>query len=182
MSKTARNKSVTLELKISHKLAVTCDTNVTVITYKILKSYMGFCIFLITEDLSFRLFGLKLSTRSQTSGGSRAGARGTRPLPPSNFRPKEEDWGGVRVKLVAWKCVDGASLVLTCDQAFVLTPSLLLWEARGLSLSPERKKNLIAGYIVYESIQFSDAGAAENLNTSLTKQPTISSPTIQFSS
>ena len=54
---------------------------------------MGFCIFLITEDLSFRLFGLKLSTRSQTSGGSRAGARGTRPLPPSNFRPKERKTG-----------------------------------------------------------------------------------------
>ena len=51
----------------------------------------------------------------------------------------------------------------------------------GTFALPRKEKNLIAGYIVYESIQFSDAGAAENLNTSLTKQPTISSPTIQFS-
>ena len=147
---------------------------------------MGFCIFLITEDLSFRLFGLELSTRSQTSSGSRAGARGTRPsspppLLPLNYRPKEEDWGGVRVKLVAWKCADSSSLVLTCDLAFLL-PFFFgtLWNLR--SPSKGKKKRLIAGYIVYESIQFSNAGAAENLNTSLTKQPTISSPTISFSS
>ena len=39
----------------------------TVITFKIMKSYMGFCILLITHDLSFRLFSLELSNRSQTS-------------------------------------------------------------------------------------------------------------------
>ena len=39
----------------------------TVITFKILKSHKGFCISSITDDLSFRLFGLELSARSQTS-------------------------------------------------------------------------------------------------------------------
>ena len=39
----------------------------TVITFKILKGHRGFCIFSITHDLSFRLFGLELSARSQTS-------------------------------------------------------------------------------------------------------------------
>ena len=47
------------------------------------------------------------------------------------------------------------------------------WCSAGALRAPELR---------YESIQFSDAGAAENLNTSLTKQPTISSPTISFSS
>ena len=39
----------------------------TVITFKLLKSYMGFCILLITDGLSLHLFSLELSTMSQTS-------------------------------------------------------------------------------------------------------------------
>ena len=52
-------------MKIAQKLAYALIQ--TVITFKILKSYRGFSIFLITDDLSFRVFGLELSARFQTS-------------------------------------------------------------------------------------------------------------------
>ena len=53
------------EFTSAHHACRYVDITETVITFKIVKSYMSFRIFLIMDDLSFCLFDLELSTRSE---------------------------------------------------------------------------------------------------------------------
>ena len=57
-------------------------------------------------------------------------------------------------------------LYITCDQA-VLLPFFLGGEGT-FALSIKEKKGLITGYIVYEPIQFSDAGVVHGEKTAST--------------